>query len=289
MTPAAQRCAARVMLIVATVFFTGACLGTPTPLAPSLEGSVGVPHHGVLTNGRELPKQGTGYVRYRPRGAHYFGTPHLIDTLEQAAAAVWHARPGGAPLVVGDLAGRHGGKISRHRSHRTGRDADLLFYVTTPAGAPVPSPGFIKFGPDGLAPIPGHDDDYVRFDIERNWLLVKELVASEGVGVQWLFVSRPLEALLIDYALARDEDLALVWAAENVLHQPGDSAPHDDHFHLRVSCTAAEAVTGCEGGGPYWPWLPELPTLGPLTPAEQAAIAADDPFPAVAVPPGATS
>ena len=153
----------------------------------------------------------------------------------------------------------------------------------------MPSPGFVTFGPDGLAAVPGEDDEFVRFDVERNWLLIRTLLSSERVGVQWLFVSHPLEALLIDYALSRDEDLALVWTAENVLHQPGDSAPHDDHFHLRIACSAAEAVAGCEGGGPYWPWLPELPALFLLTPAEQASIAADDPFPTAIVPPGGTS
>ena len=32
--------------------------------------------------------------------------------------------------------------------------------------------------------------------------------------------------------------------------QPGDSLPHDDHFHLRVACSPEEAQAGCSGGGP---------------------------------------
>ncbi len=46
-----------------------------------------------------------------------------------------------------------------------------------------------------------------------------------------------------------------------MLLQLGDSGSHDDHLHLRVACTPGEAVAGCLGGGPYWPWLPGLPQL----------------------------
>jgi penicillin-insensitive murein endopeptidase len=80
-------------------------------------------------------------------------------------------------------------------------------------------------------------------------------------NVQWMFISAPLEALITEYARARGEDLDLVWHAENVMLQPKDSLPHDDHMHLRTACTPEESVVGCEGGGPYWPWLPQLPSL----------------------------
>jgi penicillin-insensitive murein endopeptidase len=255
------------------------CFGTPTPLSPGVSGSVGVPHHGVLTDGVELPKRGPGYRRYRPRSPNYWGNPRLITALVSAATNVDSALPGGAPLYVGDISARRGGKIPGHRSHRTGRDADLLFYVTTPEGAPIHSPGFVRFDTDGLGRVTiGEEDRFVRLDVERTWLLVKELVASQSVGVQWLFVSRGVEALLIDYARARGEDLELIWHAETVLLQPGDSSPHDDHFHLRIACLPTEMVQGCEGGGPYWPWLPlpQLPLW--LDEREVRALGQSDPF-----------
>ncbi len=255
------------------------CFGTPTPLSPGVAGSVGVPHDGVLTNGVELPKRGTGFRRYRPRSPNYWGNPRLVSTLVSAAAEVNAALPGGAPLYVGDISARHGGKIPGHRSHRTGRDADLLFYVTTPEGAPIHSPGFVSLGTDGLGRVTiGEEERYVRLDVERTWLLVKALVSSQTIGVQWLFVSRGVEALLVDYARARGEDLELVWHAETVLLQPGDSSPHDDHFHLRIACLPAEMAQGCEGGGPYWPWLPlpQMPFW--LDDSELRALGQADPF-----------
>lgn len=236
------------------------CVASPTPLAPGLSGSIGVPHHGMLTVASELPNSGAGFRRFRRYGEYNWGHPRLVAALQRAAATVESAFPGGAPLVIGDLSARYGGKIPRHNSHRTGRDVDLLWYVTTPAGAPVPSPGFVRLGSDGLAPIEP-TGDYVRIDLERQWLLIKTLLSDETARVQLMLCSREVEALLIDYARARGEPDRIVWQAETVLMEPGDSLPHDDHIHLRIACTPEETVAGCEGGGPYWGWLPPLPAL----------------------------
>jgi len=270
-------CAGFLPTLLGAVALAG-CVGTPTPLAPGLAGSVGLPHHGVLTGAVELPHKGEGYARYRQVSPHYFGNPRLVQAIQTAAAAVVRERPGGAPLLVGDLSARGGGKISGHNSHRTGRDVDLLWYVTTPAGAPVLSPGFVRVGPDGLARVDGAEEErFLALDVERQWLLFKKLLTAE-VGVQFLFVSRDVEALLVQYALSRGEDLQLVWHAQTVMMQPADSAAHDDHVHMRIACTADEAASGCEGGGPHWEWLPPRPALGPLDARSLAEIARDDPF-----------
>lgn len=253
------------------------CFDTPTPLAPGLRGSIGVPHDGVQTGAMRLPVRGPGFARYRPHTPDDWGNPRMVRAVEDAAATVARKRPGGAPLVIGDMSARYGGDIPRHASHENGRDADLLWYVTTPAGAPVRNPGFIHMGSDGLAKVPG-SDEYLRLDVEREWLLIKTLLGEKGIGVQWLFCARPIEALIITYARARGEDPALVWHAETVLQQPGDSAPHDDHLHLRIACTGDLGVHGCLGGGPYWNWLPPQPKLGPLDKVTLQSIAKDDPL-----------
>ena len=142
----------RAGLVSLTVLVTSTgCFSTPTPLAPGLHGSVGVPNRGVLTEAEELPVRGAGFVRYRPQGTHYFARPRLVHALQAAAATVLQQAPGGAPLYIGDLSAKTGGRIPGHDSHRSGRDVDLLFLVTTPSGAPVRSPGFVKFEGDGLA------------------------------------------------------------------------------------------------------------------------------------------
>lgn len=252
------------------------CFGMPSPLAPGLEGSVGVPHSGVLTDAAELPRKGPGFERYRPTSPVYWGLPRLVAALERAAHVVEEKRPGGAPLVVGDLSARTGGKIPRHNSHRTGRDVDFLFYVTSPSGVPLRNPGFIPLGADGLAQL--EDGRFLRLDVERQWLFFRELLTDPEIDVQFLFMSRELEALVIEYALAKETDLALVWHAQTVMIQPVDSLPHADHVHMRIACRPEDAVRGCLGGGPHWEWLTPLPRLeGPLDEL-LAAVAADDPL-----------
>ncbi|AUX49168.1 murein endopeptidase [Sorangium cellulosum] len=276
-------------LLVLAALSCAACVGSsPTPLAPALRGSIGVPHHGVITDAVELPRQGEGYRLLRSNGVRW-GTAGLVATVQRAAAEVARARPGGAPLLVGDLSARFGGETRGHRSHRTGRDADLLLYALTPDGRPVRSPGFVEFGPDGLARLPEGDgerpssssevDEYVRFDVERQWLLVKSLLRSPDAPIQWLFLARWLEALVVEYARARGEDPELVWYAESVLLQPGDSTAHADHIHLRVACTPDEFLSGCLGGGPYWPWLPATPQLVPPADDDLAAALLEDLLP----------
>src|SRR4051794_25498875 len=77
------------------------CARAPSPLAPHWAGSIGLPHHGVLTKASELPPEGAGY-RTLSSNARHFGTPRFVAAIQRAAAKVAHERPGGV-LTVGDL------------------------------------------------------------------------------------------------------------------------------------------------------------------------------------------
>jgi penicillin-insensitive murein endopeptidase len=239
------------------------CASVPTPLAPGVKGAVGMASFGVLTEPAELPAKGPGFRRLRPWSRTNFGTPVLVKTLAAAAAEV--SGPDDPPLIIGDIAGPRGGRLPGHHSHRTGRDVDLLFFYTTPAGVPVEAPGFVKVGPDGLAFVDATRGGpaFVRLDVARTWKLARALLESPHAAPQWLFVSAPVEALLIEYARASGAPPLVIWKAESVMHQPADSEPHDDHFHLRLSCTEGEAAAGCVSGSPTWPWLPVPAPLDP--------------------------
>ena len=55
-------------------------------------------------------------------------------------------------------------------------------------------------------------------------------------------------------AIDKGEDPSLVDAASEILHQPGDSLPHDDHLHLRIACPDADRLRGCVDKGPTRTW-----------------------------------
>lgn len=231
------------------------CGRVPTPLAPQMEGSIGMPHRGVLTGAVELPREGEGYkwlVREGREDRHY-GIPRFVATIERAAATVARERPGGV-LGIGDLSTKRGGRLLPHLSHRTGRDADLLLYVTTLEGAPVESPGFIHVGNDGLA-WDEKGNRFLRLDVERQWLLVKTLVEDPEARIQWIFASRNVRALLVDWARARGEKPETIVRAMEVMMQPQPGGEHDDHVHIRTACSPAEVVSGCELTGPKRAWI----------------------------------
>jgi penicillin-insensitive murein endopeptidase len=228
------------------------CARTPSPLAPQIRGSIGLPSLGLLTDAAELPRQGEGY-RWLRQDDHHHGLPRFVRAIERAAARVAQSRPGGM-LSVGDLSAARGGQLMPHLSHRTGRDADLLLYMTTLEGAPVESPGFIHVAADGLA----WDDKanrFLRFDVEREWLLVKTLIEDSDARVQWVFANRNVEAILIDWARARGDSPETILRAMEVMLEPHPGGPHDDHVHVRTACTPAELAAGCEHSGPRRAWI----------------------------------
>src|SRR3954469_23323119 len=91
------------------------CIGSPSPLAPGVHGSIGVPNRGCLTGGAALSDRGEGFERFRKHDVKW-GNPRLVSAIRAAAGAVAKARPGGAPLLVGDLSLEHGGEAEGHRS-----------------------------------------------------------------------------------------------------------------------------------------------------------------------------
>lgn len=250
------------------------CYYIPTALTPASEGSVGSASYGVLTRPIEMPTTGNGFKLFRPYGANHYGSDPLVKMLKEGAEAA-KTSPDAPPLVIGDLAAKTGGEVEGHKSHRTGRDVDILFFYQTPAGIPIEAPGFVKVQTDGIAFVQNASTHlpYYALDLPRNWALVKSLVTSKHAQVQWLFVARQVESLIIEYARARDEDPMVIWQAESVMHEPADSMPHDDHFHLRIACTPDELTHGCINNGPQWPWLDASPVLS--TEEVLQALAAD--------------
>jgi penicillin-insensitive murein endopeptidase len=195
-----------------------------------------------------LPPAGDGYwipPLWRARG-HVYGTDGLIDLVVGVARRI--AAPGAPRLAVGDMSPPAGGASSEHRSHQAGRDVDLLYFMTTPDGAPVDNEQMRHLRADGSS-APG-DGARARFDVPRNWQLVRALITAPEAEVQYIFLYEPLSQKLLEYAHAHGEPDSLIARARAVLHQPSDSAKHDDHMHVRIYCAPEDRALGCVDRGP---------------------------------------
>lgn len=210
--------------------------------------SVGKPSHGYLIDGVRLPDRGEGFVTrevWRARN-NRFGTDETIG-LVTAIARRMQAEVPDVRLVVADLSCQGGGiRPAFHRSHQSGRDVDLLYYMRDAAGQP--------FEPDAMHVFSGWghavDGSGLSIDVPRTWLLVKQLLTAPEATVQWIFMYQPIANRLIDHAREIGEPEALIARARRAVRQPGDSARHDDHMHVRVYCSAADRAYGCVDIGP---------------------------------------
>lgn len=251
-----------------------ACLAWSAVVAPpGATASIGTSSRGLLLGAVELPGSGPHHRCYHRRAMRY-GVPELVGLVERAAATVAAAHPG-ALLYVGDLSAEPGGASPGHASHETGRDVDFAFYAADPAGRGLEGRPVTRFDRFGVGLADGAEA--VRFDAARNWSLVEALLRDEEARVQWIFASDGVKALLLRWAADHDRDPEALARAVTVIRQPGDSAPHDDHFHVRIYCPAS-AGAGCVDTGPVWPWVEDrAKEAPPLSDADLAALALEAP------------
>jgi penicillin-insensitive murein endopeptidase len=114
--------------------------------------SVGSPTDGHLIGGTHLDE--TGYLRVEPADAPgdvRWGVGPLVDMIDRSARSVRRQYPD-AITSVGHLSREGGGDIDQHRSHESGRDADVGFFVRSSTGKELLSSHFVAFRGDGTAP-----------------------------------------------------------------------------------------------------------------------------------------
>lgn len=225
--------------------------------------SVGQTNDGRIHRPVEMPSRGRGYKvprAWRERG-NQWGTEELVRTVERAAAKVREQRR--VTLGVADLSPKRGGKTMWHSSHQSGRDVDLIFYSVDERGRPLPPPELemVHYDGEGEPFVPrhmretGYEEptwDQRRFDDARNWALIEALLSDRSVRVQWIFVSNKLKFRLLRWAERKDRPRWVIEYARELMRQPGASAPHDDHFHVRLYCSRADRALGCRDTGPIW-------------------------------------
>ena len=192
--------------------------------------SVGHPNAGYQIRAKKL--RDTPYLAVKSSSSAYrYGHPALVLMLRRSSREIARS-VADSVMVVGDLSRERGGPLAGHRSHQSGRDADVGFYALDGQGKSVKLDRFVKFGADGKT----RDGSGLVFDDYRNWLLVQSWVRDARAGLSHIFVSRQLRARLLKYAAARKAFAPYVARARTLLKQPERGEPHDDHFHVRIAC-----------------------------------------------------
>jgi LysM repeat protein len=189
--------------------------------------SVGSASDGKLVAGMQLP-EGKGYHRRRAHSA--WGTNHAIHHIRRAISAVRNRVPGVHDVAIGDISSRSGGPLAEHKSHQSGRDADIgLYYRERPAGYPE---SFIRATAQTL-------------DVKATWTLLEALAATarSDAGVEIMFLDYELQKLVYEWAQQQGVSLHTLGAMFQyprgessasglIRHEPG----HDTHVHVRFKC-----------------------------------------------------
>ncbi|MEM9191650.1 MAG: penicillin-insensitive murein endopeptidase [Myxococcota bacterium] len=241
----------------------GICLSATSTAAPMCEPldregqSFGYAWRGRLREGVLIEESTRLYwvEHYRPH-RRFFGTREMADLVVRVAATVSERFPG-LRLPLGEVSAPEGGLILGHRSHQSGRDVDLGFYLRDAEGAALELPAFVSVRRNGEG---AFEERPVFFHDEANWALIEALLTDPEVPVQHIFVSNGLRQRLLDHAASAGVSRDLQHRALYVLRQPGGGArPHTDHFHVRIYCSPQDRER-CYDRGPYWDWTPRSHT-----------------------------
>ena len=188
--------------------------------------SVGRASGGRLVNGEQLPSH-RGYVIRDDDLA--WGTNETISFMLDGFDAVRGRHSDSPRLEIHDLSREEGGSLRGHRSHQSGRDADIALYRTG-CGEVC---DFRSTDPESL-------------DVELEWALIRHWIRNDQV--EYIFLDYELQEPLYEYV--RDvrgatESQLDEWfqyphgrrtARGIVRHEPN----HDDHIHVRFSCSGSD-------------------------------------------------
>ncbi len=172
--------------------------------------SAGRPNRGRLINGVPLPESELYTIRHARLA---YGTSLAVDNIQKAIADFRLDSGYKGKIFIGALSRRTGRRLSPHRSHQSGRDADIR----------LPAMPWV----DHEGPL-----DREEIDWHATWLLVRSFVDTGAVQV--IFLERKLFARLRAVAMrlgASDEDIDRVMA--KVHHSKG----HTSHIHVRFQCS----------------------------------------------------
>jgi murein endopeptidase/LysM repeat protein len=195
---------------------------------PIIGQSIGRPQRGYLVSGRHMPRNARAYYLRRPERA--WGTDQTVELILRAIRQVRRRYPRVHPLAIGDISARHGGRLTMHGSHQSGRDADIGFYFRKPP----------RGYPKGFAVATA-----ANLDFRATWAFISALcrTADDKLGVERIYMTYRTQALFHRLARKHGVSRALLdkWfqyprgrrADHGIIrHEPG----HEEHIHVRFRC-----------------------------------------------------
>ncbi len=236
----------QLVVALALLCTTGSCVFDSLVVADGSSYSRGPSRFGALHNPARLPVSGPGFwipPRWSDRGLNY-GIDELVSMLVHVGGTLEIKDPA-LVLSIGDLSRARGGRSPWHRSHQTGRDVDLLFFVRDHEDKLVRNQAMNKHNGNGTQIGAAVPEKAQRFDVAANWYLVAALLDNPVAEVQYIFIQDDLKQLLLDFAGMSGATPSLIARASHTLMQPGDSAPHNDHMHVRIFCPKSDMRYGC--------------------------------------------
>ena len=191
--------------------------------------SLGSPAAGCIAGAEALPLDGEGYQVLRPQRNRFWGHPRTIAFIQHLGRA---ALAGGyGPLLVGDMSQPRGGPMSfGHGSHQNGLDVDIWFRLP---GQPWSAEQLQR--PEPVSMVRGTQVNPETWTVVHYQLLK---LAASSPEVDRIFVNPPIKA---DACRRAGADRA--WLAKL---RPWWG--HDEHFHVRLSCTDGDI--GCVSQAP---------------------------------------
>jgi len=197
--------------------------------------SFGLPWNGYLEHPNKL-KLGRGATIRRPWRA--YGTRTTVDWTRRVIKETLAVHRPAHALAIGDISAEHGGRVSDHHSHQSGRDIDLgLFYKKKPPGYPN---AFINGTEKNL-------------DARAMWTMLRKFAytAKKDGGVEVIFLDYDVQGIIYRWAKKHGVSEKRL---EKVFQYPRGPAAgaivrhyrnHANHIHVRFKC--AKADTKCGG------------------------------------------
>lgn len=186
--------------------------------------SMGTPAAGCIAGAVALPLEGEGYQVLRPGRNRFWAHPRTVSFVE----ALGHdaAQAGFGPLLVGDMSQPRGGPMAfGHGSHQNGLDVDIWFRLPR-----KPLDKGELASPEPISMVKGTRVNPQTWG-DSQYKLLK--LAAASPEVERIFVNPPIKLEACRRATGDRSWLSKLrpwWG-------------HDEHFHVRLSCTPGDI--GC--------------------------------------------